>query len=108
MGAWVGNWLRTGRTAYLVSAPLLSPLPSAVAHGYVTKVVIDGTSYSGNAPNAQPSDSPIRQISDIGSVMGSNNLSLNCGMNAQLATQVVPPTLDLLWNSTGEILVGQT
>ena len=71
-------------------SPLLSLLPSVIAHGYVTKVSIDGTSYSGNAPGAQPSDSPIRQISDINPVKGADNPSLNCGLNAQLATEVVP------------------
>ena len=70
--------------------PLLSLLPSAAAHGYVTQVSIDGTSYSGNDPFAQPSDSPIRQVSDIGPVKGTDNPSMNCGLNAQLATMVVP------------------
>src|SRR6266446_5672361 len=71
-------------------SPLLSLLPSVAAHGYVSKVVIDGTTYSGNVPNAKPSGSPIRQISDIGPVKGSNNPSLSCGLDAQLATMVVP------------------
>ena len=71
-------------------SPLLSLLPSVSAHGYVGKVVIDGTTYTGNAPFAKPSDSPIRQISDIVPVKGSSSPSLNCGLNAQLATMVVP------------------
>ena len=71
-------------------APILSLLPSAAAHGFVTKVVIDGTTYTGNVPAAQPSDSPIRQISDISPVKGASNPSLNCGLNAQLASMVVP------------------
>lgn len=69
--------------------PVLSLLPSVAAHGFVTKVVIDGTTYTGNVPGAQPSDSPIRQISDISPVKGANNPSLNCGLNAKLATMVV-------------------
>ena len=80
-----------------IFAPLLSLLPSISAHGYVSKVVIDGSTYNGNNPNAynynptaKPSDSPIRLVSDIGPVKGSNNPSLNCGLNAQLATMVVP------------------
>src|SRR5216684_3138055 len=68
---------------------LLALLSFVAAHGYVSKVVIDGTTYTGNAPAAKPSDSPIRQISDIGPVKGSSNPSLNCGLNAQLATMVV-------------------
>jgi hypothetical protein len=69
--------------------PILSLLPSVAAHGFVAKVVIDGTTYTGNVPGAQPSDSPIRQISDISPVKGANNPSLNCGLNAKLATMVV-------------------
>jgi hypothetical protein len=86
-------------------APLLSLLPSVAAHGYVSKVVIDGTTYSGNIPNAQPSGSPIRQISDIGPVKGSDNPSLNCGLNAQLATMVVPANpgsvMEFYWGNPG-------
>jgi hypothetical protein len=84
----------------------LSPLlPSVAAHGYVSKVVIDGTTYNGNVPNAKASDSPIRQISDIGPVKGSNNPSLNCGLNAQLATMVVPANpgsvMEFYWGNPG-------
>ena len=69
---------------------LLFILPSVAAHGYVTRVSIDGTSYSANAPFARPSDSPIRQVSDFSPVKGADNSSMNCGLNAQLATMVVP------------------
>ena len=72
-----------------VLTPILSLLPSVAAHGFITKVVIDGTTYTGNVPGAQPSDSPIRQISDISPVKGASNPSLNCGLNAKLATMVV-------------------
>ena len=85
--------------------PLLSLLPSVAAHGYVTRVSIDGTSYSGNAPGAQTSASPIRQISDISPVKGANNPSLNCGLNAQLATMVVPANpgsvMEFYWGDLG-------
>jgi hypothetical protein len=69
---------------------LLSLLPSVTAHGYVLKVVIDGTTYNGSIPRMKPIDSPIRLISDIFPVLGANNASLNCGLNAQIATMVVP------------------
>ena len=86
-------------------SPLISLLPSVAAHGYVSKVVIDGTTYTGNTPNAKPSDSPIRQISDIGPVKGSNNPSLNCGLDAQLATMVVAANpgsvLQFFWGNPG-------
>jgi hypothetical protein len=66
-------------------------LPSFLpAHSNVTKVVIDGTTYSGNVPNAQLCDGLIRQTSKISPVKGANNPSLNCGMYAQLPTMVVP------------------
>jgi hypothetical protein len=73
-----------------VLSSLSSRLPSVASHGIVSKVIIDGTTYNANAPSAKPSDSPIRQLSDIGPVKGSNNPSLNCGLDAQLATMVVP------------------
>ena len=69
---------------------LSSRLPFVASHGIVSKVIIDGTTYNANAPSAKPSDSPIRQLSDISPVKGSNNPSLSCGLNAQLATMVVP------------------
>jgi hypothetical protein len=90
--------------------PLLSLLPSVAAHGYVTKVIIDGKTYSGNEPNGKASDSPIRQISDISHVKGSNNPSLNCGLNAKLATMVVPANpgsvMEFYWGNPGGGNVG--
>ena len=84
---------------------LLSLLSFVAAHGYVSKVVIDGTTYTGNAPAAKPSDSPIRQISDISPVKGSSNPSLNCGLNAQLATMVVSANpgsvMEFYWGNPG-------
>jgi hypothetical protein len=77
----------------LLLSPILAFLPSAAAHGFVTRVVIDGTTYTGNAPsdaNTQTIGSPIRQIGDIGPVKGASNPYLNCGLAAQLATMVVP------------------
>ncbi|KAI0257862.1 glycosyl hydrolase family 61-domain-containing protein [Gloeopeniophorella convolvens] len=93
--------------AYAI-APILALafLPSASAHGFVTKVVIDGTTYTGNVPNAKPSDSPIRQIDDIGPVKGADNPYMNCGQNAQLATMVVPAnpgsSVAFYWGNPGQ------
>ena len=88
---------------------LISLLPSAAAHGYLTQVSIDGTSYSGNSPLAKPSDSPIRQVSDILPVLGTSNPSMNCGLNAQLATMVVPANpgsvMKFYWGGLGGITV---
>ena len=70
--------------------PFLAFIPSATAHGFLGKVTIDGKDYQGNVPNGQTNPSPIRQISDISPVKGSNNPDLNCGLNAQLASVVAP------------------
>ena len=45
------------RSTMLKLLPLLSLelLPSVAAHGYVSNVAIDGTSYKGNVPNQTPS-----------------------------------------------------
>ncbi|KAI9437318.1 glycosyl hydrolase family 61-domain-containing protein [Lactarius indigo] len=89
----------------LAFVPILALLPSVAAHGFVTKVVIDGKTYSGNVPNAKPTDSPIRQIADIGPVKGASNPDLNCGLSAQLATEVAPANpgsnLQFFWGNPG-------
>ena len=89
----------------LLLSPLLAFLPSAAAHGYVLKVVIDGTPYNGNVPGAQPTDSPIRQIADISPVKGAQNPDINCGLAAQLATMVVPANpgsvVEFFWGDPG-------
>jgi hypothetical protein len=79
----------------LALLPILALLPSVAAHGYVKKVVIDGTTYTGPLPadsagEANNSPSPIRQIADIGPVKGATNPDINCGLSAQLASLVVP------------------
>lgn len=67
---------------------LLLSAAYVAAHGYVHQVVIDGTTYPGNAPGATPSPSIIRQISTIDPVKGANNPNLNCGQNSQPASLV--------------------
>ena len=93
----------------LALVPIFALLPSVSAHGYVTKVVIDGTSYNGNVPSgdggSSPSASPIRQIYDIGPVKGADNPDINCGMAAQLASMVVPAnpgsSMEFYWGDPG-------
>lgn len=94
----------------LALAPILALLPSVSAHGYVTKVVIDGTTYNGNIPQddsggSTPSASPIRQIYDIGPVKGADNPDVNCGQSAQLASMVVPAnpgsSMEFYWGDPG-------
>lgn len=70
---------------------LLYPLAAAAyvaAHGFVTDVTIDGTSYTGNIPNSKVQASIIRLVSSGDPVKGALNPSVNCGNNAQLASSV--------------------
>ncbi|KAF9459737.1 glycosyl hydrolase family 61-domain-containing protein [Collybia nuda] len=73
------------------SLSLFVPLLVAVlvsAHGYVAEITIDSKRFPGNVPRGAKKPSIIRQISDISPVKGANNPSVNCGPNAQLATEV--------------------
>ncbi|KAF8827606.1 hypothetical protein HHX47_DHR4000019 [Lentinula edodes] len=67
-------------------------LPCVSAHGYLAYLGINDdqsyTNYTGNVPNADPSPSVIRQVSDISPVKGASNPDLNCGLNAQFAQKV--------------------
>lgn len=56
------------------------------AHGYVGSVTIDGKNYQGSIPGGSTNPSAIRQVSTIDPVKGSSNPSLNCGMNAAMAS----------------------
>lgn len=58
------------------------------AHGYIGSVTIDGQAYTGNQPGGTTNPSVIRQVSTIDPVKGSDNPSLNCGMDATLAANV--------------------
>ena len=55
----------------------------AAAHGYLGSVAIDGTTYTGPTPSANPSaaksTSEIRQVADISPVQGADALSRSLG-----------------------------
>jgi hypothetical protein len=88
-------------------SPLLSLLPSITIHSHLTQVSIDGTSYPGNVHTvAQPFDSPICQISNISPVKGADNPSLNCGLNTEPATMIVPANPGLVMEFYWGNLVG--
>jgi hypothetical protein len=99
----------------LALTPILALLPSVTAHGYVGKVVIDGTSYNGNLPSDDSGGnyfaSPIRQISDIGPVKGADNPDINCGLSAQFASMVVPAnpgsSMEFYWGDPGNETVSR-
>ncbi|KAJ7457267.1 glycoside hydrolase family 61 protein [Mycena galericulata] len=67
--------------------PLLS-IPCVSAHGFVHKVWIGTETFLGNTPNAEPTSSIVRQINTVDPVKGANNSFLNCGQDAQLASNI--------------------
>ncbi|KAI0694067.1 glycosyl hydrolase family 61-domain-containing protein [Cytidiella melzeri] len=74
------------RTFTAVALSALAILPYVSAHGFLSNLVIDGTSYKGNLPNATPNPSVVRQISSVDPVKGTSNANLNCGQDAQKAS----------------------
>lgn len=73
------------------SISLFTPLLAAAlvsAHGYVSLVTIDSKRFTGNVPNGQTKPSIVRQINDVSPVKGASNPFLNCGQNAQIASDV--------------------
>ncbi|KAJ7062206.1 glycoside hydrolase family 61 protein [Mycena amicta] len=86
----------------LLSLPLLALLPVSVsAHGFVHKVWIGDKTFLGNTPQAEPTPSIVRQISEVDPVKGATNPFVNCGQNAQLAEQVADAnpgdSMSFLW-----------
>ncbi|KAI9058946.1 lytic polysaccharide monooxygenase [Trametes sanguinea] len=76
------------KTAVVAALSLLAAVPLVSAHGYVATVTIDGKAYKGNTPNSNSVQSPIRMISDVSPVKGTDNPYLSCGQNAQKAALV--------------------
>lgn len=64
----------------LIALAALTPLVNA--HGWMHRVVIDGTEYAGPTPNADPGQSAIRQVNTVDPVKGTDNPSLACGSGA--------------------------
>ncbi|KAH7923362.1 hypothetical protein BV22DRAFT_1015536 [Leucogyrophana mollusca] len=87
---------------------LLSLVPLVASHGFVKQVIIDGQAYQGSIPGGTTNPSAIRQISTIDPVKGASNPSLNCGMNATLASDVANANpgsqiqIDWVGSSTGD------
>ncbi|KAJ7763160.1 glycoside hydrolase family 61 protein [Mycena maculata] len=71
-----------------ISLLLLLSIPYVSAHGFVYKVGIATETYIGNIPNAEPTSSIVRQIDTVDPVKGANNSFLNCGQDAQLASNI--------------------
>ncbi|KAJ8597521.1 glycoside hydrolase family 61 protein [Rhizopogon salebrosus TDB-379] len=88
------------RILQVVSALVIPTLVSA--HGYLQQVTIDGTVYMGNKLNVEtPAPSIIRLVNTNFPVMGTSNPYINCGPDAQFASQVGNANpgsrLQLLW-----------
>ena len=88
--------------------PLVVFFPYVEAHGYVSKLGVDGTPYTGQEPteDGQPTDpSVVRRISTIDPVKGANNSFLNCGQNGTVASLVAPTNagsaLTFQWEAGG-------
>ncbi|PFH48348.1 lytic polysaccharide monooxygenase [Amanita thiersii Skay4041] len=77
----------------------------AAAHANIVQITIDGKVYKGNLPNANPSPSIIRQVSENGPVKGTSNPNLACGMNsknADLMADAMPgSTVSFTWGGGG-------
>ncbi|KAK0489918.1 glycosyl hydrolase family 61-domain-containing protein [Armillaria luteobubalina] len=80
--------------------PLLTATYVA-AHGYVQKVTIDGTEYTGPAVASGSTDGITREVSTQDPIKGATNSDLTCGPGALAASQVanVNPgsTVSFLW-----------
>ncbi|KAF7368732.1 hypothetical protein MVEN_00198000 [Mycena venus] len=75
------------RLSTVLFLPLLA-VPYVSAHGFVHKVWIGTKTYLGNTPNAEPTNSIVRQIDSVDPVKGADNPNVNCGNDAQLAGDI--------------------
>ncbi|KAG5335216.1 hypothetical protein C0989_001828 [Termitomyces sp. Mn162] len=55
---------------------------SALAHGLVTQITVDGKVYPGNTVNSKENPSVIRLVSSTSPVKGATNPDMNCGFGA--------------------------
>ncbi|KAJ7708236.1 glycosyl hydrolase family 61-domain-containing protein [Mycena rosella] len=75
------------RPSTVLLLPFLA-IPYVSAHGFVHKVWIGTETFLGNTPNAEPTSSIVRQINNVDPVKGATNPDVNCGNNAQLASNI--------------------
>ncbi|OSX62807.1 glycoside hydrolase family 61 protein [Postia placenta MAD-698-R-SB12] len=66
----------------LTVAILALHAPRALAHGYVSQVLIDGNMYMGNSPGHYEGPSPIRTVTTDGPVQNTSASDLACGVGA--------------------------
>ncbi|KAG7439421.1 uncharacterized protein BT62DRAFT_939028 [Guyanagaster necrorhizus] len=87
-----------------MKASFFLPLLAAsyvAAHGYVQKVTIDGTEYTGPTVDSGSTDGITREISTQDPVKGATNSDLTCGPGSTAGTQVADAnpgsTIEFLW-----------
>ncbi|KZT66925.1 lytic polysaccharide monooxygenase [Daedalea quercina L-15889] len=97
------------RNPMLLILPLVAFITNLASHvhghGYISKVVIDGTVYSGNAPGHDTVTSPIRMVAAVIPVTNVSSADLACGYGAVDAPMDAPAfpgsTVNLTWVSGG-------
>ncbi|KAG6851721.1 hypothetical protein C0991_006739 [Blastosporella zonata] len=62
---------------------------SALAHGFVSRITIDGNVYKGDIPNGELNPSIIRLIDTTSPVKGTSNPDINCGSGTPKPAQLV-------------------
>ena len=81
-------------TLIFLFALVATLVPSALAHGRLDRLTIDGTAYQGNTvPPSNPIpnlSTPIRPVKDFTPIQGATNPALTCGKGATIANMVVP------------------
>ena len=95
----------------IASLALLAP--SVLAHGWLSTISIDGTTYTGPSPDDAPTkDTVIRQVADVSPVKGATNPDMVCGLSASLAnkqaTAMPGSKIDFTWISRGPQNVRRT
>ncbi|KAJ7606622.1 glycoside hydrolase family 61 protein [Roridomyces roridus] len=83
---------------------LLASVSQVSAHGFVSRITVNGQTFKGNTPGEKPTvDSIIRLVSAESPVKGAANSAVNCGKNAQQAAtfaKVQPgDTMHFFWVS---------
>lgn len=91
--------------------PLLT-VASVSARGYISQILINGTAYVGNAPQANPVPSVIRQTSSVSPIYAVYSPDMTCGNGspkpASLMADVSPgDLLNVTWLAGGDTGIGE-
>lgn len=74
------------RFSFATAASLLALTGYVSAHGFVTSVVIDGTTYPGSNGAQASTKSPIRQVASGSPVTDPTSSDISCGLSSQKAS----------------------